>query len=204
MNECVNRQKYVVHTIYLHFYVIYYGLGFMSAEYLNNKFLESVIRRFQKSKQEKIKYELIIEDMATSTEKRIKNKRELSHDLAAYLLEHQQANVEFTASQHDLATAFYTLSEHLVRYAHDIIVDTDDAIQEGVMICFEKIDKFHPEKGKAFNYMTTCILNHFRQIYRTSRNYKALKEKYREFMMSKFGNIIIKNGKEIHTCDNSD
>ena len=173
----------------------------MSNEYLNNKFLESVIRRFQKSKQEKIRYELIIEDVKISFEKRSKHKKEPSHDLRVYHLEHERANLEFSDSQKELATAFYTLSEHLVRYAKDIIVDTDDAIQEGVMICFEKIDRFNPEKGKAFNYMTTCILNHFRQIYRTSRNYKLLKEKYREFMCSKLNHTIIKNGQRIRFGD---
>jgi DNA-directed RNA polymerase specialized sigma subunit len=176
----------------------------MKTEYLNNKFLESVIRRFQKSKQEKIRFEFIMEDVTSSVNTRIKNKKPPSHDLQVYILEYQQASIEFSNSQKELAHAFYTLSEHLVRYAKDIIVDSDDAIQEGVMICFEKIDRFNPEKGKAFNYMTTCILNHFRQIYRTSRNYKLLKEKYRDFMLSKFSNIIIKNGREIHIGDSFD
>lgn len=120
----------------------------MSAEYLNNKFLESVIRKFQKSKQEKLRFELIIEDVETSTQKRLKHSRPQSHDLKLYLLEHQRSILEFTKNQHELATAFYTLSEHLVRYAKDIIVDSEDAVQEGVIICFEKIDRFHPEREK--------------------------------------------------------
>jgi DNA-directed RNA polymerase specialized sigma24 family protein len=62
------------------------------------------------------------------------------------------------------------------------LIDQDDAVQEGVMICFEKIDRFDPKKGKAFNYMTTCILNHFRQLYRTARNYNELKRKYLDFI----------------------
>src|SRR5690606_33927224 len=87
-------------------------------------------------------------------------------------------------SQKELANAFYTLSENIVRYAKFNLIDQDDAIQEGVMICFEKIDRFDPQKGKAFNYMTTCILNHFRQLYRTARNYNELKKKYLDFMQS--------------------
>ena len=173
----------------------------MSSEYLNNKFLESVIRRFQKSKQEKIKYEFIMEDVQTSASKRLKYNKEPSHDLNVYLLEYNRAKLEFDASQQQLAEAFQTLSEHLVRYAKDIIVDVDDATQEGIMICFEKIDRFHPEKGKAFNYMTTCILNHYRQLYRSHRNYKLLKERFKDFLMLKHGNIIIKNGREIHTLE---
>jgi DNA-directed RNA polymerase specialized sigma24 family protein len=59
-------------------------------------------------------------------------------------------------------------------------------VQEGVMICFEKIDRFDPKKGKAFNYMTTCVLNHFRQLYRTARNYNELKRKYLDFVQLQF------------------
>ena len=74
-------------------------------------------------------------------------------------------------SRKKLASAFFTMSENIVRYAKFKLIDADDAVQEGVMICFDKIERFDSRKGKAFNYMTTCILNHFRQLYRTSRNY---------------------------------
>ena len=89
---------------------------------------------------------------------------------------------EYEEVQEQLAIAFYTLSENIVRYAKFNLIDQDDAVQEGVMICFEKIDRFDPDKGKAFNYMTTCILNHFRQLYRTARNYNELKRKYLDFI----------------------
>jgi DNA-directed RNA polymerase specialized sigma subunit len=72
----------------------------------------------------------------------------------------------------------------------------DDAIQEGVLICFEKIDRFDPRKGKAFNYMTTCILNHYRQLYRSARNYNELKKKYMVYLSDKFDCVIMRNGKE--------
>jgi DNA-directed RNA polymerase specialized sigma subunit len=176
----------------------------MKTEYLNNRHLQEVIFKFQKSKQDKVRFELIMEDVSSSVATRLRHKKEPNHNLHVYNLEYHQASLEFANSQKELAHAFYILSEHLVRYAKDIIVDSDDAIQEGVMICFEKIDRFNPAKGKAFNYMTTCILNHFRQIYRTSRNYKLLKEKYRDFMAAKYSNVIIKNGREIHIGDSYD
>ena len=84
--------------------------------------------------------------------------------------------------QVDLTIAFYLLSENIVRYRKFNLIDADDAIQEGVMICFEKVDRFDPSKGKAFNYMTTCIINHFRQLYRTARNYNELKKKYQDHL----------------------
>lgn len=58
-------------------------------------------------------------------------------------------------------------------------------MQEFVMICFDKMERFDPnyigksgKKAKAFNYMTTCILNHYRQLYRSARNYNELKKKF--------------------------
>ena len=161
-------------------------------------------RKFQKSKQEKVRFELIVEDISGAVKTRVKHNKTPHYNLASYVDAYQRASLEFDNSQKELAKEFYKLSENLVRYAKDIIVDSDDAVQEGVMICFEKIDRFNPDKGKAFNYMTTCILNHFRQIFRTSRNYRLLKERYRDFMMSKFSNVIIKNGREINMGDNWD
>lgn len=176
----------------------------MQTEYLNNKFLEAVIRRFQKSKQDKIKFEFILEDIRIATISRSKHNKKPHHDIDYYSQEYHKAVIEFTTSQKDLAKAFYTLSEHLVRYAKDIIVDPDDAVQEGAMICFEKIDRFNPEKGKAFNYMTTCILNHLRQMYRTSKNYRLLKERYKDFLIYKLDNVMIRNGKEKYFNDSID
>lgn len=173
----------------------------MSTEYLNNKFFENVIFRFQNSRQEKVRYELMIDDIKGSLVKRQYHQKPNSHEIATYIEFHQKACSDFTTSQHDLATAFYTLSEHLVRYAKDIIEDVDEAVQEGVMICFAKVDLFKPQKGKAFNYLTTCILNHFRQIYRSSKNYKLLKERYRDYLCCKLGHMFVKNGRQIHVSN---
>lgn len=60
------------------------------------------------------------------------------------------------------------------------------------MICFEKVDRFNPnyigkngQKAKAFNYLTTCCLNHYRQLYRTAKNYIELKKRYQDFIAKK-------------------
>lgn len=91
-------------------------------------------------------------------------------------------NYEYDELQQKLTTAFYLLSENIVRYRKFNLIDPDDQIQEGVMICFQKADGFNPDKGKAFNYMTTCIINHLRQLYRTARNYNELKKKYHDHL----------------------
>lgn len=155
----------------------------MATEYLNNKTFESLIVHFQKSKKERVKYQLFMDDINETQHRTMKRGNFNKPD--SWLLTEKEFKIissEYEEVQGQLAIAFYTLSENIVRYAKFNLIDQDDAVQEGVMICFEKIDRFDPDKGKAFNYMTTCILNHFRQLYRTARNYNELKRKYLDFI----------------------
>ena len=57
--------------------------------------------------------------------------------------------------------------------------------KEKIAVCFDKVDRFNSDRGKGFNYFTTCILNHFRQLYRTAKNYNELKKKYNQFIKQK-------------------
>lgn len=172
----------------------------MKTEYLNNKVFEGIIDRFQRSKKHAARYRLMIGDLKETMQR--KSTKHLCVEREESLLgqneqAYQQVLQNYLESETLLAQAFYTLSENLVRFAKFHLIDSDDALQEGVVICFEKIDRFDPEKGKAFNYMTTCILNHFRQLYRSARNYNELKKKYHEFLNFCENRIIIKNGREI-------
>jgi DNA-directed RNA polymerase specialized sigma subunit len=176
----------------------------MGVEYLNNRVFEGIIKKFQYSKRQKARYELIIKDLKLAKEHRERRKDKKHHELALTLLEkknneYKQIYLEFIQSQDDLAAAFYTLSQNIVKYAKFQHIDDDDAIQEGVVICFEKIDHFDPQKGKAFNYMTTCILNHFRQLYRSARNYQELKKRYLGHLQKELEKVIIHNGKQHST-----
>lgn len=155
----------------------------MANEYLNNKSFEALIVKFQKTKKERFQYQMLMDDIA-ATEQRTLKRGKYNKPLAWVKTEKafHEISFEYQEIQKDLAEAFYTLSQNIVRYAKFNLIDQDDAVQEGVMICFEKIDRFDPKKGKAFNYMTTCILNHFRQLYRTARNYNELKRKYLDFL----------------------
>lgn len=160
------------------------------AEYLNNKTFEEIIYKFQSFKRQKSRYELIIEDLEESKNRKIAKKKYYNPEiLDTYVNGYSTIELEFDDSQNQLAMAFYKLSENIVRCFKFSNVDPDDAIQEGVFICFEKIDRFDPEKGRAFNYMTTCILNHFRQLWRSARNYNELKKKYHLFLQITTGQI---------------
>lgn len=146
----------------------------MGEEYLNNKNLEKIILLFQKIKRDKILYSFLYEDL---------NKRNQTLDIINNKI--SEANKNYEQVQKNLAYAFYILTNNIVRYAKFNLIDQDDSVQEGVLICFEKIDKFDPRVGKAFNYMTTCILNHFKQLYRSAKNYNELKRKFQEFNNNK-------------------
>jgi hypothetical protein len=147
----------------------------MASEYLNNKNLERVIISFQKIKRHKKMHEYLIKNINEQ------NPKENEPESWTYIKEQNKKNLlDYEDTQKDLAKAFYTLSENIVRYAKFNLIDPDDSVQEGVLICFEKLDRFDQRFGKAFNYMTTCILNHFKQLYRSARNYTELKKKYQE------------------------
>ena len=167
----------------------------MSNEYLNNRSFEKLIVTFQYSKKEKIKYQLFMDDIKQTEERTLKRGKYKKPPLWVQTEStYGVVSINYVEMQRQLAMAFYTLSENIVRYAKFNLIDQDDAIQEGVMICFEKIDRFDPQKGKAFNYMTTCILNHFRQMYRTARNYNELKKRYLDFMQIQEKQITSKKG----------
>jgi hypothetical protein len=179
----------------------------MATEYLNNKDFEKIIFDFQKLKRDLDRLRMIMEDQQDAIAR--KSKRKANTDWNLSLLdsstrEHLTASEEYDLIKQRLATAFYVLSDNLVRYAKFHLIDADDALQEGVVICFEKVDRFVPKKGRAFNYMTTCILNHFRQLYRSARNYNELKKKYHDFQQLKLSKTIISNGKEKIVFQNND
>ena len=147
----------------------------MATEYLNNKVFEGNIVKFQQLKRDKTRYEFILDDLNISKNKPNFNKIDL---LTKKQTEYEQIMRDYTAAQNILATSFLLLSENIIRYRKFNLVDVDDAIQEFVMILFDKIDRFNPDKGKAFSYATQILINNYRQLYRSARNYNELKKKY--------------------------
>ena len=170
----------------------------MASEYLNNKTFETIIKSFQFHKRERRRLELVVVDLEQTHTRRHKKYKDNSRKsaLTASQKSYKESCAKYEDYQNQLAHAFYILSENIANWAKFSGIDIDDAVQEGVLICFEKIDRFDPRKGKAFNYMSTCILNHFRQLYRSARNYNELKKRYHTFLQERFENVFIRNGKE--------
>lgn len=167
--------------------------------YLNNNTFESIIAEFQSYKKQKARHEMVLLDLKETHERRVAKHKD-DTKLRAY--EDQQGVYrsvcnQFDSCQEQLAYAFYLLAENITNYYRFNGIDADDAIQEGVLICFEKVDRFNPnyqgkygQKAKAFNYMTTCIINHYRQIYRSIRNYNEFKKRYHTFLQDKFEKVF--------------
>lgn len=80
----------------------------------------------------------------------------------------------------ELALCLYLLADNIIRAFRFKLIDRDDALQEGVLVCFSKMSGFDRDRGKAFNWFTTIILNHYRQLYRSAKNYMELKRRFLE------------------------
>lgn len=166
-----------------------------ATEYINNKLFEVLIVKFQSAKKERVRFQMFIEDIRDTEKRTLKRGKYKKPDSwEATEKSYEKVSSNYQDVQKELVSEFYKLSENIVRYAKFNLIDQDDAIQEGVMICFEKIDRFDPKKGKAFNYMTTCILNHFRQLYRTARNYNELKRKYLDWISAQLSHQQTQGG----------
>jgi DNA-directed RNA polymerase specialized sigma24 family protein len=92
-------------------------------------------------------------------------------------------NPEDEELKHELTVCFYLLADNIIKAFNFKLIDREDALQEGVMAALTKIDRFKPERGGAFSWLTTIMLNHFRQLYRSCKNEISLKERYKEEVM---------------------
>ena len=50
-------------------------------------------------------------------------------------------------------------------------VDTEDAKQECFLLILKTLKNFSPDKGSAFNYFTTIIVNNLKLIYTKNKKY---------------------------------
>ena len=124
----------------------------MPIDYLDNKLLEATIVRFKEAKRDG----------------RLSEAKDLEEQLAGM---------------------FYTLTHNIIVGFKFKTLDYDDALQEGVCIALQRLEKFDPshvgangKKAKAFNYLTTCILNHMRQLFRNSMRVQDTHRRYHEHL----------------------
>tara|TARA_Y100000310_G_C20054327_1_gene522043 strand:- start:78 stop:416 length:339 start_codon:yes stop_codon:yes gene_type:complete len=61
-------------------------------------------------------------------------------------------------------------------------VDLEDAKQECFLLVLKTLKNFTPDKGSAFNYFTTVIVNNCKLLYTKDKKYK---EKIEQYMIRK-------------------
>lgn len=108
------------------------------------------------------------------------NNRILEENIHRYRAtkEDPERQEDFLAAQLELTKSFYLLADGILRKHRFYNVDWDEALQEGVMICFEKMHRFDQRLGRAFPFCTQIILNHYKQLWRTAKNHHTLMQKY--------------------------
>lgn len=57
-------------------------------------------------------------------------------------------------------------------------VDLEDAKQECFLLVLKTLKNFTPDKGSAFNYFTTVIVNNCKLVYTKNKKYNEKIEKY--------------------------
>lgn len=75
-------------------------------------------------------------------------------------------NVNPEPYKDELGRCLMLLAENIVKTFRFQGLEESDMISECVVIVLTKIHRFNPEYGHAFNYCTTVMLNHLRQMYR--------------------------------------
>lgn len=65
-------------------------------------------------------------------------------------------------------------------------VDFDDAKQECFVLCLKVLKNFTREKGSAFNYFTTVIVNNLKLMYTKNKKYQEKMQQYRDKKIKSF------------------
>ena len=65
-------------------------------------------------------------------------------------------------------------------------VEFDDAKQECFVLCLKVLKNFTREKGSAFNYFTTVIVNNLKLIYTKNKKYQEKMAEYRDKKIKSF------------------
>ena len=62
-------------------------------------------------------------------------------------------------------------------------VEEEDARQECFLLIIKILSNFHKERGSAFNYFTTSILNNLRLVYTKNKKYAEKIASYTEYKL---------------------
>jgi len=85
----------------------------------------------------------------------------------------------------ELISLFDTLISNILE-GFNFKIEYDDAKQECFLLVLKTLKNFSPEKGSAFNYFTTVIVNNCKLVYTKNKKYREKLDKYREKIDPKF------------------
>ena len=69
-------------------------------------------------------------------------------------------------------------------------VDKDDAKQECFLLIIRRLKQFDVDRGSAFNFFTTIIINHLRHLYSKDKKYSEKIESF--ILLHKYSNQTFK------------
>jgi DNA-directed RNA polymerase specialized sigma subunit len=84
----------------------------------------------------------------------------------------------------ELIKLFDTLITNILE-GFNFQIELEDAKQECFLLVLKTLKNFSPDKGSAFNYFTTVILNNCKLLYTKNKRYKEKLEKYKNILESK-------------------
>ncbi len=106
------------------------------------------------------------------------NNKEFEETIFNYL-ENPQEHEEHLIKQLDLL-----ISSILTSFKFK--VDFDDAKQDCFVLALKVLKNFSREKGSAFNYFTTVIVNNLKLIYTKNKKYQEKIQEYRDKKIKSF------------------
>ena len=106
------------------------------------------------------------------------NNKEFEETIYNYL-ENPEEHEEILIKQLDLL-----ISSILISFKFK--VDYDDAKQECFVLALKVLKNFSREKGSAFNYFTTVIVNNLKLIYTKNKKYQEKIQQYRDKKIKAF------------------
>lgn len=176
----------------------------MSSKYLENRALEEAIDDYRWSRRNLTKLNMLLEDVNQTIEDLQSFPSTVkSHKIWKKAIQDEISKEEMLRipKEERLARYFYLMAENIIRKPIFKSIEEDDAIQESVIICMEKIGHFDTRKGKAFSYVTQMIFHRFLHIMRNTGVYIRLKQRYLTHLESMCPDSAVKFNSMIPIAD---
>ncbi len=94
------------------------------------------------------------------------------------IIEYRSGDV---TNEEELMSMFYTLIGKIID-SFSYSVPKDDASQECIVLILQKLKTFNPDKGSAFNFFTTTIINNLKRLYTKNKRYSKKIDNYIEHL----------------------